>query len=109
MIVTVRVRPVRARPSAMEAIMSDRDFLAQLGGARLTTAEVLYYRPDFPALLHSFIWQTTDTAPDFPRLNRFLDHWRREIEAVIHSVTVAHAGLVRPAEWRGADIMVRLH
>lgn len=85
------------------------EMIAQLAGARLTTAQVLYYRPDFPAILQSFTWQTLDAAPDFPRLNRFLDHWRREIEAVIHSVTVAHAALVRPAQWRGADMEIRLH
>lgn len=83
---------------------SDPDFAAQLKGARLTTAEILYHMPDYPGLLQSFVWQTQDIAPDFPRLHRFLDHWRREIEAVIHSVRVAHAGLVKPAEWRGAEL-----
>lgn len=89
--------------------MSEHDFAAQLRGARLTTAEVLYYRPDFPSLLQSFCWQTQDVAPDFPRLKQFLDHWRREIKAVIHSVRVAHVELIRPAEWRGAALMEKLH
>lgn len=89
--------------------MSETDFAAQLAGARLTTAEILYYRPDYPSLLQSFSWQTQDIAPDFPRLKQFLDHWRREIEAVIHSVRVAHVELIRPAEWRGAALMERLH
>lgn len=89
--------------------MTGHDFAAQLRGARLTTAEVLYYRPDYPSLLQSFCWQTHDIAPDFPRLRQFLDHWRREIEAVIHSVRVAHVDLIRPAEWRGAALMEKLH
>ena len=80
------------------------DFAAQLRGARLTTAEILYHMPDYPGLLQSFVWQTQDIAPEFPRLHQFLDHWRREIEAVIHTVRVAHAGLVKPAEWRGAQL-----
>ena len=80
--------------------MCDDDFKNQLAGGRLLTAEVIYYRPDFPRLLQSFTWQTVDLAPRFPRLAKFLDHWRREIEAVIHSINIAHADLVRPAEVR---------
>ncbi len=81
----------------------DPDFKAQLDGQRLATAEVLYYMPAHPALLQSFLWQTLDQAPDFPRIRRFLDFWRREIDAVIHSVTISGgAGLVAPARIRPA-------
>lgn len=86
----------------------DSDFAAQMQGKRLTTAEVLYYMPDHPTLLQSFLWQTQDTAPRYPRLLRFLDFWHREIEAVIHTVRIAHRGLVSPAEWRHVDIETRL-
>jgi uncharacterized protein Usg len=88
---------------------SDEEFLRQLRGERLTTASVLYYMPDSPALLQEFVWQTLDLAPEFPRIHRFLDFWRREIEAVIHSVTVASAGLVAPARLRIADDVCVLH
>jgi uncharacterized protein Usg len=81
----------------------DRDFLARLQGAGLITTEILYYMPDHRKLLQSFVWQTVDSAPAFPRLQAFLDHWRREIEAVIHSVHVAHAGWVGPARLRSVD------
>lgn len=84
------------------------DMELQLRGYRLTTAEVLYHMPDHPGLLQTFLWQTYDLAPRFPRLSGFLDHWRREIEAVIHSVRVAHADLVQPAHWRHADGVFRL-
>ena len=77
--------------------MTDNDFFRQLRGERLTTAEVLYYIPDHPALLQRFLWQTLDVAPDFPRIHLFLGHWKREIEAVIHSVTVSAQGLAAPA------------
>ncbi len=77
--------------------MTSSDFARQLGGERLTTAEVLYYMPDHPALLQRFLWQTLDLAPGFPRIHKFLDFWRTEIDAVIHSVTVSAAGLVAPA------------
>lgn len=85
------------------------EFLRQLRGERLTTASVLYYMPDSPALLQEFVWQTLDLAPEYPRIHRFLGFWRREIEAVIHSVTVASAGLVAPARLRIADEVCVLH
>jgi uncharacterized protein Usg len=72
------------------------DFEAQLHGQRLTTAEILYYIPDHPGLLQSFLWQTLDEAPDFPRIQRFLAFWRREIEAVIHSVQITSTSEVTP-------------
>lgn len=87
----------------------DREFEQQLRGFRLTTAEVLYYMPDHPALVQTFLWQTQDQAPKYPRLLRFLDFWRREIDAVIHSVRIAHCGLVSPAVWRSADIELRIN
>lgn len=85
------------------------EFERQLRGERLTTAEVLYYLPDHPALLQRFLWQTQDVAPDFPRVHRFLDFWRREIEAVIHSVSVSAVGLVAPAKLRVCGFEGRLN
>jgi uncharacterized protein Usg len=77
--------------------METRDFETQLRGGRLTTAEVLYYIPDYPDLLQQFLWQTLDTAPEYPRVHRFLHFWRREIHAVIHSVAISTVGVVAPA------------
>ena len=87
----------------------DRDFTVQLTGRRLTTAEVLYYMPAHPTLLQSFLWQTQDVAPDFPRIHQFLDYWRREIDAVIHSVTIGGVELIRPAQVRNAQYLGQLH
>ena len=72
------------------------DLGAQLQGKRLTTAEVLYYMPDHPDLLQSFLWQTLDEGPDYPRVQQFLAFWRREIDAVIHSVAITSASPVAP-------------
>lgn len=83
--------------------MSDSDFRDRLAGGGLLTAEIIYYRPDFPKLLQSFVWQTIDLPPRFPRLAQFLDHWRREIEAVIHSISIAHSDLLQPAQVRWVD------
>lgn len=83
--------------------MTSRDFLLQLQGHGLATAEICYYMPDHPGLLQLFIWQEYDVAPDFPVLSGFLDHWRREMEAALHSIRVAHQHLVKPTEWQAAD------
>lgn len=80
--------------------MHTSEFEQQLKGGRLTTAEVLYYLPDHPRVIQSFMWQTIDLAPDYPRIQKFLEFWRREIDAVIHSVNVSAAGLVSPAKVR---------
>lgn len=76
----------------------DRDFSAQLAGYSLTTAEILYRLPDYPALLQSFIWQDYDVHPRFPRLKGFLDFWSRNLEGKLYRVTVAHKKLITPAE-----------
>ena len=89
--------------------MTNRDFETQLRGGRLTTTEVLYYMPDHPDLLQSFLWQTLDIAPDYPRVHRFLEFWRREIDAVIHSVAISTVGLVTPAKVRFADVVSRVN
>ncbi|HEX8568540.1 MAG TPA: protein usg [Caulobacteraceae bacterium] len=88
--------------------MSD-EFEAQLRGKRLTTAEVIYYMPDHPSLLQRFMWQTLDLAPDYPRVHQFLEFWRREIDAVIHSVNVTAVGEVRAPRVRIAGVISRLH
>lgn len=85
--------------------MTDRALIAQLDGYGLTTAEIHYYRPDHPSLLQLFVWQDYDLSPDFPVLFDFLGLWRRQIEAALHSVCIAHDALIGPAEWRAADII----
>ena len=73
-------------------------FAHRLNGYRLTTAEILYHRPDHPALLQSYVWQEYDLAPQFPVLNKFLRFWTSELDGKLHSVWVAATGIVTPAE-----------
>jgi uncharacterized protein Usg len=84
------------------------DLLRQLNGYRLTTAEILYHRPDHPALLQSFIWQEYDIVPQFPVLNKFLRFWKAELEGKLHSVRVATTGIIAPAELKYYDGQFRL-
>jgi uncharacterized protein Usg len=89
--------------------MASRNFRRQLEGYGLTTAHILYRRPDHPWLLQTYVWQEYDLCPAFPELQGFLRFWRRSLEGILHSVTIAHAGLIRPAEIRAVDGEFRLH
>ena len=75
-------------------------FRRQLAGYGLTTASILYRLPDHPALLQTYVWQEYDQAPRFPELHKFLSFWRDRLEGALHSVTVSHCGLLKPAELR---------
>lgn len=88
---------------------ASQDFRLQLEGYGLTTANILYRRPDHPWLLQTYVWQDYDLCPNFPVLNKFLNFWLETIEGPLHSVTVAHAKLIKPAEIRAVDGEFRLH
>jgi uncharacterized protein Usg len=85
------------------------DFEKQLNGYGLTTAHIFYRRPDHPWLLQSYVWQDYDLCPAFPQLQKFLLFWQRTLEGPLHSVTVAHSRLIKPAEMRAIDGEFRLH
>lgn len=87
----------------------DRDFRRQLEGYSLTTAEIFYRMPDAQNLLQTYVWQDYDIAPRFPVLRKFLDFWMAELDGPIHSVRLAHATLIRPAEFRFTDHELTLH
>jgi uncharacterized protein Usg len=89
--------------------MSKRDFQRQLGGYGLTTAQILYRRPDHPWLLQTYVWQEYDLCPDFPELRGFLTFWRKSLEGVLHSVVVAHSRLIKPAEIRALGSEFKLN
>ncbi|MGE0726008.1 MAG: usg protein [Alphaproteobacteria bacterium] len=81
----------------------------QLENYRLTTAEILYHRPDHPSLLQTYLWQDLDLAPRFPVLTRFLEFWQSSLDGKLHSVTVASRGVIAPAEFRLAGVAITLH
>jgi len=95
--------------SLRERGMVSKDFLVQLKGYGLTTAEIHYHMPDHPKLLQQFIWQDYDLAPLFPGLKQFLEFWQRGLEGALHSVRVAHAHLIKPSEWKLVDGLFRLN
>jgi uncharacterized protein Usg len=87
----------------------DRDFVRQLQGWSLATAEIYYRLPDAKSVLQSYVWQDYDLAPKFPQLRKFLAFWARELEGPIHSVRLTHAQLLRPAEVRMVGKEFTLH
>ena len=89
--------------------MASKDFQRQLGGYGLTTASILYRRPDHPWLLQTYVWQDYDLCPNFPELQGFLKFWQRSLEGALHSVTVAHSRLIKPAELKAIGGEFKLH
>jgi uncharacterized protein Usg len=90
-------------------LMVSVDFRRQLEGFGLTTANILYHLPDHPGILQNYIWQQHDLHPHFPELRKFLDFWSRELDGLLHSVTVAHCRLIKPAEFKTLDGEFRLN
>jgi uncharacterized protein Usg len=101
-------RALGSKASAAGGIVSD-DFRKQVLGYGLTTAEILYRRPDRQWLLQSYVWQNYDLFPKFPALKDFLAFWQEKLEGPLFSVTVAHSKLIKPAELRAVDGVFRLH
>ena len=57
----------------------------------------------------TYVWQDYDLCPGFPHLNKFLNFWLEKLEGPLHSVIVAHARLIKPAEIRAVDGELKLH
>ena len=89
--------------------MASKDFKRQMNGYGLTTAQILYRRPDHPWLLQTYIWQNYDLFPRFPELMRFLAFWMEQLDGPLHSVQVAHSKLIRPTDLRAINGEFRLH
>jgi uncharacterized protein Usg len=105
---TIEMPDWRFGPMATKELAS-KDFQKQLGGYGLTTAQILYRRPDHRWLLQTYVWQNYDLFPKFPELQRFLAFWVEKLEGPLHSVTVAHSRLIKPAELRAIGNEFRLH
>jgi uncharacterized protein Usg len=81
--------------------MIDNDFEKMfVGGYSLVTINVIYYLPDHKSLVNEFMFQTMDLRPKYPRVERFLDYWRREIDAVIKEVQLADSMGLSPRHFR---------
>lgn len=66
-------------------------------GVELVTVGIVYYRPDYRLLLNELWWQTDDFVPELPRVHRFLNFWRTNIDATIAEIQWTSASA---HEWR---------
>ncbi len=85
------------------------DFQEMLENYRLTTAEILYHMPAHPSLLQTYVWQNLDMAPEFPILNKFLHFWEKQLDGRLHSVKIASAQLITPAQVTFCKGQLRIH
>jgi uncharacterized protein Usg len=70
----------------------------------------MYRRPDHRWLLQTHVWQDFDLFPKFPELKKkFLNFWIEKLDGPLHSVIVAHARLIKPAELNAIDDEFTLH
>jgi len=84
------------------------DFVLELQGYKLTTAQIYYRMPDHPSVLQEFIWQHYDLAPKFPKLFGFLNFWEQKIDGGLHSVYVARKELIKPNDSKFYDVELLL-
>ena len=101
--------PVAVLPTAKSLSASLKPQSDRLLGYGLTTAEIVYRRPDRHWLLQTYIWQDYDMFPNFPALKDFLAFWEKSLEGPLFAVTVAHSKLIKPAELHAVDGVFRLH
>jgi uncharacterized protein Usg len=88
---------------------SSPEFLLELQGYRLTTAEILYCLPDYPEVLQTFIWQNLDLSPDFPQLQVFLRFWQANLDGQLFSVRVVQMENTGRSRLRFAKEELRFH
>ncbi len=89
--------------------MSRSETELMLKGYGLTTAELFYRMPDYRNVLNSFIWQDYDLAPEHPKLFKFIEFWKEEIEGPLHSVRFSHRKMISPGNWRHVTGEFTLH
>lgn len=75
---------------------------------KLVTLEVLYYLPDYPSILQSFIWQLNDLYPEYPKIYSFIGFWEKQIEAKINSITIIPNSNFIVPEYRFVEAIINL-
>lgn len=60
-----------------------------LAAVRPVLLQVVYHMPAYPTLLQEFTWGYEDHVPELIRTHKFLNHWKRNINAVISDVSIS--------------------
>ena len=55
----------------------------------LVTLNVYYWLPDYENILQQFLWQTLDMKPKYPRIEKFLDYWHNNIDAIVNEIEIS--------------------
>jgi uncharacterized protein Usg len=53
--------------------------------------QVYYFMPDHPSLLQEFTWGYEDIIPELINTHKFLNHWHRNVEAIISEALISIA------------------
>ena len=59
----------------------------------VASVQVVYYIPDYLHIVNEFVWQTDDQIPDYPRIERFLEYWDKNIDGPIKEVYIYDHGI----------------
>jgi uncharacterized protein Usg len=70
----------------------------------LVSLRVFYYMPDYRNIIQELMWQTMDVKPKYPRVNKYLNYWKNNIEAVIADIEIAETKQPQPKIKSLADI-----
>jgi uncharacterized protein Usg len=71
----------------------------------LVSLRVFYYRPDYRNLIQEFAWQTEDYNPRYPRVNKFLNYWKENIDAIIADIEMAE--IERKSKYKSVEDIFR--
>ena len=92
---------VRQWPLALQTYLLDDKSIYIFKRKVLVSLRVFYYMPDYRDIIQEFMWQTEDHKPKYPRVNRFLNYWKENIDAVIADVEMAE--IQRKPKYRSVD------
>lgn len=68
----------------------------------IITVKVEYFIPNYTHILNEFICQYEDIWPDIPRVHKFLNYWKDNIDAIINGVYITHSN----RDWRAVDVII---
>lgn len=70
---------------------------------KITNLQILYFLPDYDSLVQEFFWQTLDVDPEYPRISRFLDFWKDNIDAAIKEINICQIDSGMQTQWHNVD------
>ena len=44
--------------------------------------------PDYENILQQLVWQTMDVKPKYPKVQKFLNYWHNNIDAIVNEVQI---------------------